>query len=147
MIAVLRSDEREPRPIKLHAVEVSVVDVAAWFPALTGEEDLLVVFIDSGDVTYRPRAGRNLVLQVAFLVEPVNVRPAVTLRPPEHVIRIVAHPPAGWVALASLDERLGRIPDNDPIVARVGVYLREKDPLRAPREIRHIQFVGGRRPS
>ena len=86
MVSIAGGQVRQIAAVEADAVEVVVVDVLAGFAGVAEEVHEPILGVDFHDPARPPFPGRDRVLEFAVAVVQVEVAPARSLRPPDHLI-------------------------------------------------------------
>src|SRR5688572_30321350 len=135
MISVLRRQMSHARPIEVHTVQMVEVRDTRLLSS-SPEIDLFERGIDVRDALDRVWPGLDLILERAVTAVAVQVRPAVTLRPPDDILAVVMHLPR-----LQLEVRRRRVARDQRYRAGLRVYRRKLDGLGASYRVQHEQLV------
>ena len=136
VVVVPGVQERQPGSVQAHPVEVRVVGILPLFPALTGEEHEAARLVDADDAVHVPRPLREPLLHLAVGPVQVEVRPAVPLRPPQHVA-VVKH-----LDGARLDVGVQAVHEEHARIAGAGVRNHDRGPVPVPAQAHEMEFLG-----
>ncbi len=71
-------EQLEASPIQIDFVQVVIVGVFTFLPAIGGEIENPVLFIDSRDILAVPGSGSELFFEFAILIKKIEMRPPVS---------------------------------------------------------------------
>ena len=137
VVAAFRRQQPEPGAIRLHAVQVPVVDVLPRFAATCGKVDISRALVDSQDVTDQPLTLRDGVLELPGpAVVAIKVSPAAALGKPDDV-SAAQDPNTGWTQKVRVGKVgvLGMLLQQHASRAVAGIYFEESHERLAERRI------------